>query len=258
MTQEKTKHIFQVPFTGKTPRGDNMTDEWFEKRVEIFIKYTIGSLKYQTNKDFLLWLTFRPEDRDSIITIRIEQALEESGIKHILTFNGTMFTEDRATWHNKDLPERLERALPILKKFVGDCDYIYETNLDSDDMVHKDFSKFVIEKKFKNKGALYCTRGFAYNTQGRIADWNNPVSNQNYTLMFPSDIYFDADRRLEYLRGYKSHEEVPEMFDSEKLPDGFYCTVIHGDNITTEWNHPFRGNEYFYEDEKEEILKNFL
>ena len=76
--------------------------------------------------------------------------------------------------------------------------------------------------------------------------------------MFPSKIYFDVDKRLEYLDGFSSHEELPIKFKATKLPDGFYCTVVHGENITTTWDHPFRGQEYYYRDEQEEILKNFL
>ncbi len=106
------KHIFQVPFTGKTPHGDGFTSqEWYDERIELFTKYTLKSLKNQTRKDFLLWITFRPEEIFNKSTKKIAKALTESGIQNIVSFNGTMFTEDRATWHNKDLPERLEKVL---------------------------------------------------------------------------------------------------------------------------------------------------
>ena len=109
----------------------------------------------QTNKDFFLWLTFRSKEMDNPVTDKIFSILKDSGINYLMTFNGTMFTEDRATWHNEDLPERLKNTLDFLKERIGESDYIYETNLDSDDMIHKDFSKEIIRTKFKNKGALY-------------------------------------------------------------------------------------------------------
>ena len=34
-------------------------------------------------------------------------------------------------------------------------------------------------------------------------------------------------------------------------------SVINGDNISTVRQHPFRGKEYMYEDEKDMILKDF-
>lgn len=259
MPRQKVKHIFQTPFTGKTPHGDGFTSqEWYEKRAKLFEKYTLPSLVQQTRKDFLWWLTFRREELDNPITQKIDKLLRESNLAYLMTFNGTMFTEDRALWHNKDLKERLEATLSDVEGSIDESEYIYETNLDSDDMVHKRFSETVQGKQFKDKGALYMTKGFAYNTQERVADWNNPKSNQNYTIMFPSKIYFDAQKRLEYLNGFKSHEEVPEKFNAEQLPDGMYCTVIHGDNISTVWQHPFREKEYYYIDEKEEIMRNFL
>lgn len=252
------KHIFYTPFTGKTPHGDGFTSqEWYDKRAILFEQYTIPSLLNQTRKDFIWWLSFRPEELLNKTTKKIAHALTKSGIPNIMSFNGTMLTEDRAVWHNVDLKERLEVCLPEVKKMVGDAKYIYETNLDSDDMVHKDFSKIVQEKKFVKRGALYMKRGFAYNTQGRVADWNNPISNQNYTIMFPRDVYFNAEKRLKYLDGFKTHEEVPEKFNAEQLPDGLYCTVIHGMNISTVWQHPFREKEYPYQDEQESILKDF-
>jgi len=167
-----------------------------------------------------------------------------------------MFLEDKATWHNDDLKERLTKCLPELRKLV-DAEYIYETNLDSDDMVHKNFTEIVLEHKFKERGALYCKDGFAYNTEGRLAQWNNPISNQNYTIMFPREVYFNPEKRLEYLDGFNTHEQVPEKFEAEEMPKGMYCTTIHGKNISTVWEHPFRGEEFYYEDEKINVLKEF-
>lgn len=247
------KHIFYCPFTGKTFYGDGFkSQEWYDHRVGLFTKYTIESLKNQTNKDFIFWASFRPKEIDNPTTQKIKEALENSGLKYILTFRGTMMTEDRATWHNDDLKERLEEILPILKEFVGDANYIYETNLDSDDTIHKTFSEVVIRKEFKNRGALYMRGGYAYDLSGKLAEWNNPISNQNYTIMFPADIYFDAQKRLEYLGGLKTHEEIPTLFNSEQLPDKLYCTLIHGENISTVWDNPYRGKEC-----DKSILKDF-
>jgi len=239
------KHIFYCPFTGKTPHGDGFkSQEWYDHRFELFRDYTLACLKKQTNKDFIFWASFRPQEIDNPTTDKIKTEVEKSGINYLLTFRGTMMTEDRATWHNTDLKERLGECLPILREFVGEVDYIYETNLDSDDMVSKNFSELVVSKPFKNKGALFMKDGYAYLPEGKLADWYNPESNQNYTIMFPVDIYFDAEKRLEYLGGLKTHEEIPILFDAEEMPEKMYCTIIHGENISTIWEHPFRGKEY--------------
>ncbi len=255
--QKKIKHIFQTPFTGKTQNGDTMSQEWFDHRTDLYLKYTLPSLKNQTNKNFLIWLSFRPQDKENPNTKRIAEALKESGLLNIMTFCATMFTEDRAVWHNVDLKERLANCLPLVKPFIEE-EYVYETNLDSDDMVHKDFSALVQSKEFKDHGALYMKTGFAFHTADRLAEWNNPTSNQNYTIMFPRDTYLDAEKRLAYLNGFDSHEKIPEMFNAEQLPDHYYCTVIHGGNISTIWTHNFRGQEIYSDDTKKELLNNFL
>jgi hypothetical protein len=251
------KHIFYCPFTGKGPFNGFRGQDWYDFRAGIFEDYTIKSLKYQSNKDFLLWCSFRPEEFDNPTTKKIKRILKNSGLKYIMTYQGTMMTEDRAVEHNIDLKERLSKALPEVRKVVEDADYIYETNLDSDDTLRYDFSEMVQNKKFKKNGALYMKHGFVYNIKDRLAEWHNPSSQQNYTVMFPAEIYFDADKRLEYLNGLKSHEEIPKLFDAEEMPEGMYCAIIHGTNISTVWEHPFMGREYFYSDDKDTILKNF-
>jgi len=251
------KHIFYIPFTGKGLYQGFRGQAWYDLREEIFKKYTLQSLMNQTNKEFGIWLSFRPEEKNNPTTKKILNALDKSWLNYVATFNGIMMTDDRGVEHNEDLEERLSKSLPEVEKLLGGVEYIYETNLDSDDTLHKTFSEIVQKKEYQAGGALYMKKGFAYNIKDRLVEWNNPVSNQNYTIMFPRDFYLDANKRLMYLHGLKTHEEVPLRFNSEQMPDGLYCSVIHGTNISTVWNHPFMGKEIFYEDEKQFILKEF-
>jgi hypothetical protein len=251
------KHIFYCPFTGKGLYQGFRGQDWYNLRADIFEKYVIPSLKNQTKKNFGLWVSFRPEEKENPTTKKIEKALQESGLEYIMTFNGIMMTDDRGVEHNVDLEERLEKTLPEVSKLVGDADFVYETNLDSDDLVHGTFSEVVQGKEFEPGGALYMKDGYAYNIKDRLAEWHNPYANQNYTIMFPKDYYLSAKDRLIYLHGLKTHEEVPTRFSSEELPSGLYCAIIHGTNISTVWGHPFMGKEIYNEDEKDFILKNF-
>jgi len=253
----QVKHIFQIPFTGKGLYNGFRGQDWYDLREKIFKKYTLKSLMNQTNKDFGLWISFRPEEKKNPTTKKIIEALKKSSLDYVITFNGIMMTDDRGVDHNADLEERLKEALPNLKKLVGDAKFVYETNLDSDDMLHQTFSDIVQKKEFEPGGALYMKDGYAYNIKDRLVEWNNPASNQNYTIMFPADYYLNAKKRLIYLHGLKTHEEIPIKFNTEKLPGGLYCAVIHGTNISTVWNHPFMGKEIYYDDEKKFILKNF-
>ena len=251
------KVIFSIPFTGKTPYSDNQTQTWYDFRAGIFEKYTLKSLENQTDKDFLIWLQFRPEEINNPTTKKIDKALKKSKLDYIMTFNGPIMKEDRATWHNQDLIERAEKSLKELEPKVKEFNYIYETNLDSDDMVYKDFVKVLKQEPFRERGALYQKDGFIYEISGRLAFWHNPISQQNYTIMYPVDIFLDAKKHFEYQNGLDSHEQIPEKFNAKEMPKGFYCAIIHGTNISTVWGHPFMGQEIFYEEEKESILKDF-
>jgi hypothetical protein len=250
------KVIFYVCFTGKERRPFNQM--WFDFRGKIFKDYTLKSLKNQTDNNFSLWVSFRPEEEGNPTTKKIEKEIKKSGIEYVLTFNGMMLYDDKHILnHNETLIGRMEKSLPLLKPIIGDGDYAYEVNFDSDDMVHRDFVKLIKSKTFKNRGALYMRDGFCYEISGRIAKWHYPQSQQNYTIMYPTEIYLDARKRMEYQNGLQTHEQIPELFDAEELPKGMFCAVIHGTNISTVWGHPFQQEEIFYEDIKKEIKKDF-
>jgi len=249
------KYIFNCPFTGKGNIGNGFRgQDWYDLRAKIFNENTLKSLMNQSDKDFLLWLQFRPKEKKNPTTQKIENALKKSGLEYVMTFNGIMMYDDRGTEHNKNLVERTAKSL---KSIEIEAEYVYETNLDSDDMLHRDFVRIVKSEPFRNQGALYCKEGYVYEMSGRLADWYNPTANQNYTIMYPTHIYLDAKKHYEYQNGLQSHEQIPKKFDSEEMPEDMYCSLIHGTNISTKWGHQFQGKEYYYELDKQQILNNF-
>ena len=248
------KSILICPFTGKRTESGWKGQEWYDHRADIFIRYTLSSLKQQTDKNFFLWLFFRPEEKTNPTTKKILEALDNSHIDYRATFHGINFTDDKVPQRNKDLPERLDKMLREIPKY--EC-VIYETMLDSDDTLHKDFVKNIKEIPAEYKGAIILKEGYIYSTKDRLARWVNPISNQNYTIIFPKDIYYDSEKRLKYLDGLKTHEEVPEKFKSVELKD-MYCSITHGQNMSTEWGHPFMKEEIYTEEEKNNIIKNYF
>lgn len=247
------KIILSTPFTGKTSWGDGFSgQDWYEFRAEIFKEFTIKSIIKQTDKRFLWWIQFRPEERHNPVTKEIEKALNKARISYTMTFHGPMIVEDEATWHNDDLIERVEKSMVYIKPLVSFFEYIYEVNLDSDDLIHKDFVKTLREEPFRENGAMYCKDGYIWQLPDKVAKWHNPDSNQNYTIMYPNEIYLDPVKKYKYQNGLKSHEEVPKLFNAKEMK-GMYCTLTHDTNVSTIWDHHFRGEEV---DKK--ILKDFL
>jgi Putative rhamnosyl transferase len=249
------KIIFAIPFTGKTPNSDTQTQEWFDFRAEIFKDFTLKSLENQTDKDFLLWLQFKATDEDNSTVEKIKEALDKSGLQYKMTFQSPIMMEDKATWHNEDLIERAEKSLKQLEPIKED--YVIEVGLDSDDMVHKTFVEILKGKEWSERKAFYMHKGYAYSIDGRMSKWNNRFSMSIYAIMYPTEIFLDAKKHFEYQEGFNSHEQIPIKFLAELLPDGLYCSVIHGTNISTVWGHPYQGEEIFYSDEIEDILKQF-
>jgi hypothetical protein len=248
------KQIITVPFTGKRTVEGWRGQEWYDHRYKIFTKYTLNSLKNQTDKDFFLWICFRPEEKHNPTTHKLRTELDEAKLDYLMTFDGINFTDDKVPERNKDLLERLTKMYKEVPMFQGN---IYETMLDSDDTLHKDFVKTIKQIPFKEKGAIILKEGYIYSTNDRLAKWYNPTSNQNYTIMFPNKTYYNPKKRLDYLDGLKTHEEVPEKFDCVELKD-MYCSITHGNNMSTEWGHPFQREEIYNESIKNELLKNYV
>jgi len=254
-----TKVIFSIPFTGKTPFKDFDGDDgfkgntWYRHRADIFKEYTIKSLANQTDKDFLVWVQFREKERKNPITRMIRRLMNEAGLNFICTFNGAILREDKAYWHNDNLIERAEKSL----KELGDIneDYVVEVGLDSDDMVHKGFVDLV--KNEPHREAFYMKGGYIYSTDGRLAEWKNPESMSIYTINYPTRVFSNAKEHFDYQKGFSSHEQIPNIFDAKQLPDGLYCATTHGQNISTVWEHPFRGKEIYSETAKKQIISNF-
>jgi hypothetical protein len=261
--------IFSTPFTGKTPWGDGFkSQEWFDRRADIYIEYTLKCLEKQTDKDFLIWLQFRPEEESNPTTKKIEDALKKTGLQYILTFNSPIMMEDRAIWHNIDLKERTEKSMKVLEPLIKE-DWVCEVNLDSDDMVSHDFTEVLKSKTPFEGQAFNLQKGYMMEIGEvtRLAEWNNPISMSIYAIVYPTKVFLDPKEHWLYQRGninsqaltsLNSHEQIPQIFKSELLPDGMFCCLYNHWNISTLWNHPFRGQEIYSQTDKNNIINKFL
>lgn len=307
-------HLIYIPFVGvgiRPYRGD----EWYQYRVEIFKQYTLKSLLNQSNRGFILWLSFTPEMKDHPITLELEQYLRDQKVVTLMTFDGLMYHDDKFNggfrekvmnfarivrmayqernpqpvntlgafikmlltnrpplkfgWRrvlknffedkNGTLKHRLNQSLGHIKSILNTdaFDWVYVSRIDSDDMFREDFVQEV--QSFPPfPGALTCKNGYVYNSNtGQLAEWNPKAHPPFHTIIFPKETFLDPDRYIQYFRGFKSHEDVPSVFNSQNLKDGKYCVLIHNKHISTVWDHPWRGKE-LEGDDKKEILERFL
>jgi len=248
-------HFVNTVFTGRGIPGYG-GDEWFAGRIEIFKKYCVPSLQKQTNQDFIHWICFRPEEKDNPLTIKLGEYLDSIKYKYIFTFHGQPFRDDKKS--DLSLRERLKCSLDDVSKLIKGKDYVLFSVIDSDDMYRKDYIELVQKEPYEYKKALIAVQGFILNDDtGELADWNHPSCPPYYTIFFPIEVFKDPDKHLAYYYPFVSHEDILIVFKCKQLPDYMYCCTTHSGNISTAWYNSCRGTEYFYDNEKQFILKNF-
>ena len=253
---KKITHLIYVPMTGlgiKDFRGN----EWYKYRANIFNRYTLQSLKAQTTQDFVLWISFRAEEKDNPITKEIEDAIKKSGVKYIFTFDGIMMHDDRGLYHNKDLKERMEKSLTYLKDNLEPSEWVFKTDLGSDDLLHIDALKEIQYQPPRERGATYYLNGYVYDMENnRLAEWNRETSCSKYTIIYPAETFYSAEKHIKYLEGLVSHEYLPKVFKALRLPDGRYMAGVHNGNISSGWDNSMRGRQ-FGDPDKKLILAKF-
>lgn len=237
----KFQHIIYIPFTG-VGKHQYKGDEWFKNRIEVFLNYTLKSLLNQSNKNFVVWLSFRKEDMYNPLVLKLADRLPMS-LNIVWTFNGLLYHDDRNAEQNKTLEQRLERALKTIEHLPM-ARFVLLTRLDSDDMLHKDAVQRIQDAhtEYPAKQALCMNRGYIYNQEkDEVCLWHPETNPPFHTIVFRWDFFFDPVFHLGFYDGFKSHEDIVDIFDFMVLPDYLYCVFTHDPqmHISTSWDHRF-------------------
>lgn len=270
-------HLIYTPFTGVGLHGGYRGDAWFRHRIDVFLNYTHKSLLAQTNKNFVHWLSFRPEDQDNKIVQELAKKLSEfPDYRFIMTFDGLMYHDDKFSnyrlktrvrnfmmmeldhWNNKtphnpikslklawddknrSLVSRIQDSLQVVKSVIGtDYEWIYLTRIDSDDLFHKETVDLIQAQDPEWKRALVFDKGYILNIRTKqVADWNPPTNPPFHSIIFPANTFFNAQAHYEYYGNFKSHEDIPKVFNAQVLDDNRYMVAFHGKHISTAWESP--------------------
>lgn len=291
---KKYLHFVQIPFTGVGLFRGYRGDEWFKSRIELFLNTTCKSLENQTAKNqFILWLTFRPEERNHPYVKELVEELKKRGLRFVCTFHGLMYRDDKFSknrrvryWNirrvirscrkqkipiktafpnilelfrdrNRDLYFRLARSLAELAIMCDTTvDYVYVTRWDSDDMMHSQYIE-TIQKQEPFAGVWAFRNGYVYNVDTKeLAEWNPKTNPPFFTVSFPGKTFFDPLLHLTYWKTYDSHEQIYDIWPVKEIEGRYYMVGIHDPktHISTTWNHPFRGPIII---DKNPILKEF-
>jgi hypothetical protein len=247
-------HFLYVPFTGLGLRGGYRGDTWLKNRIRIFKEYTLKSILNQTNQNFVLWISWRPEDYNNPIVEDLFRHL--SGIESldfVFTYRGPCFWDDK--YENDKLMHRLANTLPRLEPLVQG-DHVLMTIYPSDDMYMSDMVETMQNWPSDNVDVMGYLDGYImqYSTK-KIAEYNPETKPPFFTIRFPRDVFLDPVKHYEFTGPYKSHEFVGDTMRYLAVPGRGFVVGTHGENISTVFNHPYKGRELSPASQEADLVK---
>ena len=270
-------HFYCVPFTGLGLFNGYRGDQWLRNRIKIFNEFVLPSIKAQGSRDIYLWFCWRLEEKTNPIVKDFITALE--GTRDILavhTFGGIPFYDDK--YDDKTARERLMRALelslPELKGHVGDLPYVLMTIQPSDDMYLAGSNKLVqakfrelIEQDSSLKKAVGFEKGYimSYNTKeiaeyattewttDKISTYHTDTIPPFFTILFSGEAFLDPQKHFDWIGPYKSHEYIGDHLEYTPLEKRSFVVGCHGENISTTYNHRYKGR-ILPPEEAEEVM----
>lgn len=265
------KHLLYCPFTGLGLHNGFRGNEWLKNRIQIFKQFVVPSLKAQTNQNFILWISWRREEKNNPIVKEFIEWLNQKplyafgpleGIEIVNTFNGVCFYDDKYPPEiaRERLISSVHGSMQSLVNVIGECDYVLMTIQPSDDLYHKDAVKS-IQKVLE--GDRFDAVGFKngyicnYNTL-QVAEYNPTTNPPFYTIKFPRAMFIDPVKHVEFTSlkrntaAYKvgtplpSHEYPVDVWGRRyAIIDDLrgFMVGTHGQNISTTFDIPFKGKE---------------
>lgn len=269
--ESKIKHLMYVPFTGLGLYKGFRGNVWLKNRIAIFKNFVVPSLKHQTNHNFILWISWRREERNNHLVLELKNWLIKTLplIPVVFTFSGVCFYDDKySDLEAKDrLLTSIHNSVRELFDVIGECEYILMTIQPSDDLYHRKAVEAIQKVLSRDTfDAVGFPKGFICNyTTKAVAEYNPETNPPFYTIKFPRKVFFDPFAHVQFTAlkkdsgKYKagtpcpSHEYVGECLRYALIGDlrGFMVGT-HGANISTTFSNPCKGPTV-----SEEILKDF-
>lgn len=152
------KIIVGIEFNNRSKSGNRwgigLTKKWIEYRMSIFMKYTLQSLKKQTNQRFTVLVQYAKSSESIIIQ--------------------TLNKYEKLPVNIQFVPA--EQYINAQKRLTRGFKYLYLVRLDCDDMYHKSFIQQLHSYKPKLKTrALINQTGYVYDSlRHRVATIKTP------------------------------------------------------------------------------------
>lgn len=226
----KKKIVILSTFNTAKGLEERGTKEWIENRLDIFYRFTLNSIKAQTNQNFEMYLTVRG---DSIPIIQ-DYVKRKGGLPSNVHF---------------DVWSRCKKAiLTGLEAY----DKLYTVRLDSDDMYHKDWIQKLYDLTPKDETeVLISQNGYIYDSHdGTLATY--------YRKSPPFYVYiYNVE---EYIAGkvyHGGHRSVIETYHYELVEGYHFMITLHGENTSSNRNLIEDNRIIHEEDKKKKIMGAF-
>jgi len=258
---KKIKHYFYVPFVGLGNYNGFRGNRWFKNRINIFKQFVVPSLQVQTNQHFTLWVSFTEKQKHDMLVDELDLFLTEKGIKHVFTYSGICFYDDKIPLGEAKirLMENLHNTMGELFEDIGDVDEVLMTIQPSDDCFYEGAVE-EIQRELKGElEAVGYKNGYIMNYLTLdISDYDCNTNPPFYTIKFDKDIFIDPMEHCEYtslkraVPGYDigtplpSHEWVKDCLNYKQIDKRGFLVGTHTENISTYYDHPFKGDQVDY------------
>ncbi len=259
----KTTFLIWTPFTGLGLYGGFRGNRWLRNRIKVFKQFVISSLQSQTDRDFIHWIAWRPEERFNKHVIELGEYLESIRYPYVFTFGGLCMWDDKFPDEEarEKLAMALHRTLPELMNKLGvhaECDEVQVLLVPSDDIYDRNTIRDMRNHfaEFPDIQAIGYTKGYLcnYNT-GKLLEYNPTTNPPFFAVRFPRDVFFNEQSHMRYISTktdegkypagtpYPSHEWIPNAFKMHFFDRRGFLVGTHGENISTHFNHPFGGRQ---------------
>lgn len=202
----KKKVIIQIAFNIFKLNGNRLSRKWIQNRIALFIKYTLKSLKAQSNQDFIALVRYEPES---------EGIIKETLSRYAPLPDNVLF-----------IPENTYDE--IVNNYIKDTTDLYLVRIDSDDMYHRTFVQQLHDYNHKpNTQVLINQYGYLYHSEKQRIAPSFHKSPSFYVLIYKAKDYITGQRHPlpeGHRSAIKLHHEI--------LKRRNYLNVIHSTNTS--------------------------
>lgn len=241
------KHLLYMPMTGLGLYNGHRGNRWLKNRIKIFKQFVLPSLKAQTNKNFILWISGRREDKNDPLFTEFVQFLKTQ-VPTVATYSGVCFWDDKypdEVAHER-LVSALHGAMGEVINAIGECDDVLMTIQPSDDVYRTNFVEEIqwLFAQFKKHDCIGYQAGYVMDyLTGRVKEWNPKTTPPFYTIRFKREVFIDPFQHMKYTGPYKSHEYVKDFVKATYMNSRGFLVGTHSSNISTVFDHPYAGAE---------------